>query len=96
MENEFLSYEVAHLLNSTDFNMECLGYYNSNGDLMQKSSKGFKSGILKQDLHEYHVLAPLYQQVARWLNEFHQIHIAISTKEVMDAQIKIACKQILV
>jgi len=94
MENNFLSYEVAHKLADKGFDEECLAFYDSNGHLKFKADKSLKSGLKQQDLHELNTLAPLYQQVINWFDEKHGIHIMFTDYEGMDTQIEIACKHI--
>ena len=94
MENNFVGYRAASLLDDKGLDIECLAFYNSNGDLMQKKSKTLKNGIKKIDCHESNILAPLYQQAIKWFAEVHGIHIMLTDHDLMDIQIEYACRKI--
>jgi hypothetical protein len=92
LESEFVSYEISYLLNDKGFDCECLGFYDSNGNLKPKQDKNIKTGIKKQDLHESNILAPLYQQVIRWFLKKHGVIISLRDNDSMDFQIERALR----
>lgn len=77
MRNLFVPFETALKLKEKGFDVQCFAFYNSSGELLQKTAKGFNSGLLAFDLALENTLAPLYRQVIDWLREEKGIWISI-------------------
>jgi hypothetical protein len=81
MEKEFVSYEIALKLKELGFDEPCFTYYhNINGNI--------RTGIVVSIYNAWTyagtkkietTLAPLYQQVFRWLRNKYDIDISINT-----------------
>lgn len=69
MQNEFVPYEIAVELKELGFNKPCLAHYNEFGELC------YDVYMIEEPvaLHKKDTLAPLYQQVIRWLWEAKKI-----------------------
>lgn len=68
MKNEFIPYEQAVELKKLGFDEPCMAGYDK--DFIDKLYIGFTedAGVLSFNV-EYYILAPLYQQAFRWLNQ---------------------------
>ena len=64
---EFIPYEQALALKGLGFDEECFSFYNAIGELYE--SEGYYS--YSKNVHQFEVVAPLYQQAFRWFREKH-------------------------
>jgi hypothetical protein len=73
MNKEFIQYEEALALKELGFDEECLFRYTAQEDLTNKgcydNSSPFDAMLTADEIHESHILAPLYQQAFRWFRE---------------------------
>jgi hypothetical protein len=70
--NEFVPKEIADLVKSKGFDLNCLGIYSGVDDVMTSGErKGFNSGHVYYEEHG----APLYQQVTDWFETIHNLYI---------------------
>lgn len=67
MKNEFIPYEQALELKELGFDELCMAGYDK--DFIGKLYIGFSTDDGALFNTEYYILAPLYQQAFRWLNE---------------------------
>ena len=94
MKDNFVDYYIATMLRDKGLDINCMAYYDSNGELLPIKSKYLGAGIKQIDCHELNTLAPLYQQAINWFKTEHNIHIMFTDNEGMDFQMQHACKHI--
>lgn len=84
MNKEFIPYEEALALKELGFDEECLFRYTAQEDLTNKgcydNSSPSDAMLTAYEIHESHILAPLYQQAFRWFREEHNLHSLIMPK----------------
>jgi hypothetical protein len=71
MKNEFIPYEQALALKGLGFDEQCFSFYNAIGELYE--SEGYYS--YSKNVHQFEVVAPLYQQAFRWFREKYVFYI---------------------
>ena len=89
MNEQFVSSEIAEKLKKLNFDEPCLAWYeyDEDGEFLTllsgvRGNKRYRHingyfGVHIHDLVKTKTLAPLYQQVQKWLREVHNIHIQI-------------------
>ena len=81
MSNEFVSYEIALKLKELGFNEPCFTYYYEfNSNLRTHLVVDINNAWTYSGNTNFgFTLAPLYQQVFKWIREKHNIDISINT-----------------
>lgn len=75
-KEQFVEFEIAVLLKQKGFDEPCLAYFKGNEELELcngVTNTSLNSGIIVRVLHA----APLWQEVIDWLNNSHNIMIAL-------------------
>jgi len=78
MKNEFIPYEQALALKGLGFDEQCFSFYNAIGELYE--SEGYYS--YSKNVHQFEVVAPLYQQAFRWFRERYVFYINMVAPDV--------------
>ncbi len=78
MKNEFIPYEQALALKGLGFDEECFSFYTATGKLYE--SEGYYS--YPKNVHQFEVVAPLYQQAFRWFRERYVFYINMVAPDV--------------
>ena len=77
MKNEFVPYDIALAMKELGFDEPCLFRYTAQKDLTNggcyDNSSPSDAMLTADEIHESHMLAPLYQQAFRWFREKHGI-----------------------
>ena len=73
MEKEFVPYDIALAMKELGFDEPCLFRYTAQKDLTNggcyDNSSPSDAMLTADEIHESHILAPLYQQAFRWFRE---------------------------
>jgi hypothetical protein len=83
MKEQFVTYPIAKQLKKLGFDNDCFAYFNKDGKLVavNKWDRNFGFHVISNkditDLTSEIILAPLWQQVQRWLREKHNLHVDI-------------------
>lgn len=82
MKNEFVPYDIALAMKELGFDEPCLFRYTAQKDLTNggcyDNSSPSDAMLTADEIHESHILAPLYQQLFRWFREVHNIEACVS------------------
>lgn len=87
MKEQFVTYEIAAKLSELGFYENCLGFYYDKCEDNGAHGGEFESmaGYCEGREHtgnlsslDFIILAPLWQQVQKWLREKHQLHITVN------------------
>ena len=73
MQEEFVPYDIALAMKELGFDEPCLFRYTAQKDLTNggcyDNSSPSDAMLTADEIHESHILAPLYQQAFRWFRE---------------------------
>lgn len=80
MEEQFVTYEIAVILNSLSFNMNCIAAFYKDGTIELLTDYKHRPYTLDHPIKDY-ILAPLWQQVIDWFRDKHKLFIKIGYSE---------------
>lgn len=85
MKEQFVTYEIAQKLKDLGFNKECLAHYKTTLGFdnveFNICKSNYNSGKYVSIPEDFHVDAPLWQQVIDWFREKFKYHIEIQSPD---------------
>ena len=71
MTKEFVPYDCALALKELGFDEPCCGYFRKDSKKLFLCDFEINNDFIR--IHNYKVIAPLYQQAFRWFREKHEL-----------------------